>query len=241
MNERPCVLIVDDEPHILSFLEDNLVSDDFDVVTASSLAKARARLLAHHPECILLDVGLPDGSGFELCREIRNADPLVTRTDPNTPIIMLTARGEDTDRVRGFQRGADDYVVKPFHYPELLGRIGALMRRARGAAAYDSLHVAGVTIDTVTREVSLNGQFIDLSAKEFQLLTTLAREPRRVFRKQELLELVWGYRAVGSTRTLDSHASRLRRKLRPFAGGRDFVSNVWGVGYRFAAAEGLEA
>lgn len=238
-DETHTILIVDDEPHILSFLSDNLSSDDYNVIAASSLSKARSLLHAHDPAAIVLDVMLPDGTGFELCREIRASDPSIGRVSPHVPIIMLTARGEDVDRVRGFQRGADDYVVKPFHYPELLARIGVHIRRSSTTPARDLLNVAGVNIDTIAREVNINGERVELSAKEFQLLTTLAREPQRVFRKQELLEIVWGYRSAGATRTLDSHASRLRRKLRPFSAGRDYIANVWGVGYRFVSAEAV--
>src|SRR5262249_12355071 len=152
--------------------------------------------------------------------------------DPDTPIIFLTARSDEADRIRGFGRGGDDFLVKPFSYAELLARIGAVLRRSRNPHDRDVLSVAGIDINTTTREVVVNGERVDLSAKEFMLLTALARDPRRVFRKQELLELVWGFRSSGATRTLDSHASRLRRKLKPVAGGRDYVANVWGVGYR---------
>jgi DNA-binding response OmpR family regulator len=231
------VLVVDDEPQILEFLEEHLRSDDFAVITASSVAQARARLSAATPSIVLLDVSLPDATGFDLCREIRAADPLTTRIDPNVPVIMLTARGDDVDRVRGFQRGADDYVVKPFHYPELLARIGAVLRRTATSDSQEVLQVAGLSIDAATHEVLVNGEPVGLSSKEFQLLQTLAREPRRVWRKQELLELVWGYRSMGATRTLDSHASRLRSKLRPHSGGRQYVDNVWGIGYRLVAVE----
>lgn len=234
---QPSVLVVDDEPHILSFLEDNLRADDFSVHTASSIAQARSRLSAFRPSLVVLDVGLPDATGYELCREIRSTDPMTARFDVDVPIIMLTARGDDVDRVRGFERGADDYVVKPFHYPELLARIRALLRRSIVADAHEVLKVAGLDIDMSTREVVVNGTSVELSQKEFLLLSTMAREPRRVFRKQELLELVWGYRSVGATRTLDSHASRLRRKLKPAAQGRDYIANVWGVGYRLVGAE----
>lgn len=237
MEPQLTVLVVDDEPQIVSFLEENLLDDDYAVHTATSVAQARSRLNAYRPDILLLDVMLPDASGFELCREIRAQDALHSRIDPRTPIIMLTARGEDVDRVRGFQRGADDYVVKPFHYPELLARMDALLRRTNLVRDQDVLRVAGVNIDTTTREVRVNGSLVELSAKEFLLLTTLARDPRKVFRKQELLEDVWGYRSMGSTRTLDSHASRLRKKLKPHAAGRDYIANVWGVGYRLVAAE----
>lgn len=237
MDDQPTVLVVDDEPHILSFLEQNLTSDDFKVYTASCGAQARSRLSAYRPHIMLLDVMLPDTTGFELCREVRDQDVLHSRIDPDIPIIMLTARGEEVDRVRGFNRGADDYVLKPFHYPELLGRMSALLRRTRNVRERDVLQVAGISIDTSTRQVLVHGNPVELSAKEFLLLTALAREPRRVFKKQELLESVWGYRSVGSTRTLDSHASRIRKKLKPYAQGRDYIANVWGVGYRLVSIE----
>lgn len=234
---RPVVLVVDDEPHILSFLAENLATDDFVVHAAPSLAHARSKLNAHRPDLILLDVGLPDGSGFELCREIRSADPLLVRFSPNVGVIMLTARAEEVDRVRGFERGADDFLAKPFHYPELLARISALLRRTRAAAGRDVVQAAGINLDLTTREVFVSGEPVSLSAKEFMLLAALAREPRRVFRKQELLESVWGYRSSGATRTLDSHASRLRQKLRTVATDRSYISNVWGIGYRLVAIE----
>lgn len=234
---RPVVLVVDDEPHILSFLVDNLRTDDFDVHSATSVAHARSKLNACSPDLVLLDLGLPDGTGFDLCREIRDSDPLQVRYSPDLAVIMLTARAEDVDRVRGFQRGADDFVPKPFHYPELVARIQALLRRSRAAAEAEVLQAAGINLDLASREVYVAGAPVALSAKEFMLLAALAREPRRVFRKQELLESVWGYRAQGNTRTLDSHASRLRRKLRAADPQRSYVSNVWGVGYRLVALE----
>lgn len=237
MTQRITSLVVDDEPHILSFLEENLRSDDYDVVTATSVAQARSKLSAFRPGIVLLDVMLPDASGFELCREIREQDSLVSRIDPDTPIIMLTARGDDADRVRGFRKGADDYVPKPFSYEELLARMAAVLRRTRGAADRDVIRVAGLDINAVSCEVRVNGTAVELSAKEFMLLSVLAREPRRVFRKQELLETVWGFRSRGTTRTLDSHVSRLRKKLRGPSAGREYIANVWGVGYRLVGVD----
>lgn len=231
------VLVVDDEPHILSFLHDNLISDDFVVHTAASLAQARSKLNAYQPDVLLLDIGLPDGNGFDFCREVRAQDPLQVRFAPDVPVIMLTARGENVDRIRGFQRGADDFVPKPFHYPELLARINAVLRRTRDPRDRDVLQVAGLNIDMTTRDVRVNGEPVALSSKEFLLLVALARDPRRVFRKQELLATVWGYRSSGATRTLDSHASRLRRKLRPLDVERAYIANVWGIGYRLLAID----
>ncbi|MEO6866710.1 MAG: response regulator transcription factor [Gaiellales bacterium] len=234
---RPTILIVDDEHQILAFLAENLRSDDLVVHVAPSLAHARSKLNAHRPDLVLLDVVLPDGSGFDLCREIRDADALDVRFDPEVPVIMLTARGDEIDRVRGFGRGADDFVPKPFHYPELLARIHALLRRRQRDRRRDVLQAAGINIDLSTREVRLEGMPVNLSTKEFLLLATLASNPRKVFRKQELLESVWGYRSTGSTRTLDSHASRLRRKLRGTCSDRAYITNVWGVGYRLVGLE----
>ena len=142
---RPVVLVVDDEPRILSFLSENLATDDFVVHVATSVAHARSKINAYRPDIVLLDVGLPDGSGFDLCREVRDADPLLVRFNPQVPIIMLTARADEVDRVRGFQRGADDFVPKPFHYPELLARIGALLRRASAGREHEVLQVAGIS------------------------------------------------------------------------------------------------
>ncbi len=237
----PVVLIVDDEPHILSFLSENLTTDDFIVHAAPNAAHARSKLGAFRPDLVLLDVGLPDATGFDLCREIRDADPLQVRFDPDVPVIMLTARAEEVDRLRGFQRGADDFVPKPFHYPELVARMNALLRRSRAQLDRDILQVAGINLDLATREVFVAGVPVTLSAKEFMLLAALARDPRRVFRKHELLESVWGFRSQGSTRTLDSHASRLRLKLRAACPDRDYVSNVWGIGYRLVTVEEDEA
>lgn len=237
MSDQPVALVVDDEPHILSFLAENLATDDFVVHSAPSASHARAKLNAYSPDIVLLDVGLPDASGFDLCREIREADALQVRFAPDVPIIMLTARADDVDRVRGFARGADDFVAKPFHYPELLARMGALLRRTRAGREREVLQAAGINIDLTTREVRVGGEPVALSAKEFMLLAALAREPRRVFRKQELLESVWGFRSAGSTRTLDSHASRLRRKLRAIGAERPYIANVWGVGYRLVGVE----
>ena len=145
-------------------------------------------------------------------------------------MVVLSGRAGELDRVRGFERGADDFVCKPFSYPELLGRVGAVLRRMRPRQRLGRLRVGDLEVDPASREVRLRGRRIDLSQKEFALLRTLAASPTRVFTKEELLRDVWGFRSLGATRTLDSHACRLRQKLGT-AGDR-FVVNVWGVGYR---------
>jgi DNA-binding response OmpR family regulator len=224
------IMIVEDDDATRAFLADNLAADSYEVVSACNGRQALNLLEVKDCDLMLLDVMLPDASGFELCRRLRDADGLAQRIDPKLPVIMLSGRASETDRVRGLARGADDYVVKPFHYPEVAARIDAVLRRSRERSARGLLQVGELSIDPVSRDVRLGERKIDLSAKEFALLRVLAAEPTRVFTKEELLRDVWGFKLMGSTRTLDSHASRLRRKLVP--SGRRWVINVWGVGYR---------
>ena len=224
------VLVVDDEPLIVDFLAENLRADDYAVLTAGSGTEAISVLRETRPDVVLLDIVLPDLSGYEVCRMVREGDRVNDRWDPDIPIIMLSAKAEETDRVRGLTRGADDYVTKPFHYPELLARIGAVLKRVTRARERHTMRVGDLVVNTLAREVTLAGIPVALSAKEFQLLATLAAEPERVFTKKELLESVWGFRSEGRTRTLDSHASRLRQKLAAHS-DRTWIVNVWGVGY----------
>jgi DNA-binding response OmpR family regulator len=161
---------------------------------------------------------------------VRAADGVVSRIDPSVPLLVLSGRAGDVDRVRGFERGADDFVAKPFAYGELRLRIAAVLRRTRARPGQGRLRVGSLSVDPASREVRLRGRRIELSQKEFALLRALAVDPTRVLTKEELLRDVWGYRTLGTTRTLDSHACRLRTKLA--AEGDRFVVNVWGVGYR---------
>jgi DNA-binding response OmpR family regulator len=187
-------------------------------------------MAARSPDLAIVDLSLPDRDGLDLLRDVRQSDPLLTRLDPNLPLFVLSGRTSELDRLRGFERGCDDYLVKPFSYPELRSRVAALLRRTHRAPSCGRLQVGPLEVDPLGREVRLNGEPVHLSKKEFALLRALAEEPTRVFTREELLRGVWGYRALGATRTLDSHASRLRRKLS--VGGSAFVVNVWGVGYR---------
>jgi DNA-binding response OmpR family regulator len=228
--EDETIMVVEDDDATREFLADNLKADSYGVVTASTGREALNLLQMKDCDLLLLDVMLPDASGYELCRRVRGADGLAQRIDPQLPVIMLSGRASEADRVRGFARGADDYVVKPFHYPELAARIDAILRRANSRRDQGVLVVGELRIDPVSREVTVDGRLLELSAKEFALLRTLAEEPTRVFTKEELLRDVWGFKLMGSTRTLDSHASRLRRKLA--GSGRRWIVNVWGVGYR---------
>jgi DNA-binding response OmpR family regulator len=225
------VLVVDDEPLIIEFLAENLRADDFTVITAASGGEAIDVLAASRPDVVLLDVVLPDMSGYDVCRRVRGGDAVNDPWDPDLPIIMLSAKAEHTDRVRGLNRGADDYVTKPFHYPELLARIGAVLKRVTRARDAHQLSYGDLVVNILSREVTVAGMRVELSAKEFALLATLAGDPDRVFTKRELLQMVWDFRSPGRTRTLDSHASRLRQKLARHSDDA-WIANVWGVGYR---------
>jgi DNA-binding response OmpR family regulator len=227
---KETIMVVEDDEATREFLADNLRADSYSVVPVANGHQALNLLEMRTCDLVLLDVVLPDASGFELCRRLRSADGLAHRIDPDIPVIMLSGRSSDTDRVRGFARGSDDYVTKPFHYPELAARIAAVLRRSRGRRARGTIVVGDLRLDPLSRQVTLEGEPVTLSAKEYALLHMLATEPTRVFTKEELLRDVWGFISMGATRTLDSHASRLRRKLGN--GGRRWIVNVWGVGYR---------
>jgi DNA-binding response OmpR family regulator len=223
------LLIVEDDPVIRTFLADNLTADGYELLVAPTLDDALRELEYKQPDLALVDLKLPDGSGLELVRRVRAADG-AGRLDPSMPLMMLSGSSTELDVVRGFERGCDDYVRKPFVYSELKFRIGAVLRRSRGRVHRGLLRVGELEIDPAARSTVLRGHRLDLAAKEFALLRMLASAPTRVFTKDELLKDVWGFRARGSTRTLDSHACRLRQKLR--AQGDRFIVNVWGVGYR---------
>jgi two-component system phosphate regulon response regulator PhoB len=218
------------------FLEENLRADDYAVLTAADGEEAIDLLARSRPDLMLLDVVLPGMSGIDVCKRVRGGDVVNDPWDPELPIIMLSAKAEHTDRVRGLSRGADDYVTKPFHYPELLARIAALIRRASRIDERHKLVVGDLVVNTLSKEVTLGGIAIPVSVKEFQLVSTLASEPERVFSKQELLEQVWGFKSPGRTRTLDSHASRLRQKLGAVS-ERPWIVNTWGHGYRICTPE----
>jgi DNA-binding response OmpR family regulator len=231
MNPFPAtILLVEDDEATRTFLADNLSADGYEVLEAEGLADAERMLVSDLPDVAILDLGLPDGDGLELLRDLRSADRIAGRFDPDIPIVVLTGRAGELDRLRGFDRGADDYVVKPFSYQELRARLVALLRRGRHRPGPGKLRVGPLELDPLARRVSLRGEELRLSKKEFALLRALASHPTRVFTREELLRGVWGFRSLGHTRTLDSHASRLRKKLA--RDGDRYIVNVWGVGYR---------
>jgi len=229
-DDAATILVVEDDAATRTFLADNLTADGYELLVADTAQHGLRLLETKFPDLVLVDIGLPDASGFEVLRRVREADGIASRLDPSTPLVLLTGRDGELDRVRGFERGADDYVCKPFSYPELRGRLAALLRRADHRRRTGRLRVGELDIDPQARTARLRGETLALSQKEFALLRMLASEPARVFTKDELLRQIWGFRHLGTSRTLDSHACRLRHKLGVH--GDRFVVNVWGIGYR---------
>jgi len=233
-DERSTILLVEDDPATRTFLADNLTADGYEMLVADCAADGLRLLETKFPDLALIDLGLPDRDGLEIVRHVREADGVAGRVDPTTPLMIVSGRDSDLERLRGWDRGCDDYVLKPFSYPELRSRVCALLRRAHQRRGQGRLRVGSLELDPASREVRVSGERVDLSQKEFALLRALAAEPSRVFTKEELLRGVWGFRSLGTTRTLDSHACRLRQKLG--AHGERYVVNVWGVGYRLVDA-----
>ncbi len=225
------ILIVEDHHATRTFLADNLIADGYEIVEADCAADGRRLIETRFPDLAIVDLGLPDRDGLELVSEVRSADGVAARIDPDLPLLVLSGRAGELDVLRGFHRGADDYLAKPFSYPELHARIGALLRRTRRRPGGGRIRVGPLDLDPIARKVWVDGEEVALSNKEFALLRALAGDPTRVFTREELLRGVWGFQAMCETRTLDSHAVRLRRKLNR-NGTTPLVVNVWGVGYR---------
>lgn len=222
------VLVCEDDEPTREQLCRNLGEDRFLALPAATADEALRMCRYDAPDAMLLDLVLPDASGLDVLREIRRSDAAAPLFDSTLPIIVVSGRSAPDERVRGLSEGADDYLSKPFSYSELLVRLRNLLER-RGRTRTGPARIGALSVDYATRIVEVDGRRVRLANKEFELLRALAREPQRVFTKAELLHEVWGYESLGRTRTLDSHASRLRRKLD--SGGR-FVVNCWGVGYR---------
>ena len=223
------VLVVEDEIEIARVVRDYLRNAGFEVIVVGDGGSAVASVRSAKPDLLVLDLGLPGRDGLDVAREIRRWS--------DTPIVMLTARGDETDRVVGLEIGADDYVVKPFSPKELVARVRAVLRRTRTAARGDEIVRAGdVEIDTAKMRVSVGGRQVDLTPTEFQLLATLAREPGRVFTRSQLLDAVHGVAIESYERAIDAHVKNIRRKIEPTPGSPRYVVTVHGVGYRFADA-----
>lgn len=224
------VLVAESEPSTRGFLERHLTDDGFAVLGAGGGGEALALAERNRPDLVLVGSPLADAPALEVCRRLRSGEPGRT-WDRDVPLILLAEENvHPLDRARALEHGCDDFLEKPFHYEELLARIRAVLRRATPSAR-DRLEAGDIVVDRPTRRVTVAGEEVPLSGKEYELLVWLASDPRRVFTKDELLHQVWGFRSPARTRTLDTHASRLRRKLCN-RGSRPYVVNVWGVGYR---------
>jgi two-component system phosphate regulon response regulator PhoB len=221
------ILVVDDEPDLLELVRVNLDQAGYEVRTAASGREALDQLRASPPDLVVLDLMLPDLSGTEICRQLR-ADPKFA----GLPVIMLTAKADEVDRVVGLELGADDYVTKPFSPRELSLRVRAVLRRRRPQAPEGAvLEKKNVRLDSQRHRCFVSDQEVDLTAKEFELLQGLMSRPGRVFTRDQLLERVWGSDITVTSRTIDTHLKRLREKLGPAA---SLIETVRGVGYRFA-------
>jgi two-component system response regulator RegX3 len=225
---RRTILLVEDEESITTPLAEALERDGFHTEVVHTVADGIAKGRSLRPDLVLLDIGLPDGSGLDVCRELRAAS--------SVPIIILSARGEEADRVVGLELGADDYVVKPFSAREVIARVRAVLRRsgAPTGAGEGPVEIGDVRLDPARRTVTLAGAPVELARKEFDLLALLMREAGTVVQRERLIDEVWDVNWFGSTKTLDVHVSALRKKLAP-----ELIHTVRGVGFRFASPDEL--
>ena len=229
------ILVVDDEPNIREVVGLSLRREGHSVIEASDGESALRLARQHAPDLVVLDLMLPKLPGLEVCRRLQS--------ERRTPVIMLTAKSEENDRIIGLGVGADDYIVKPFSPRELVARVEAVLRRVApqpDAPAPDErpIDLPGLSVDPRTREVLVDGATVALTAREFDLLYFLARNRPRVFTRDQLMELVWGYAFAGDTSTVTVHMRRLREKIETDPTTPRFLQTVWGVGYKFAGGEG---
>ncbi len=226
------ILVIEDDRDIARLLALHLRDEGYSVTVAADGKTGVQKALSNSYDLIILDLILPEMDGLEVCRRIR------TRPD-YTPVLMLTAKSEDLDRILGLEMGADDYLTKPFNVRELLARVKALFRRVeafreRDATGQETIRAGELVIDTEKRKVTVQGKPVHLTAREFELLLEFARHPGRVYTRAQLLDKVWGYSYQGYEHTVNSHINRLREKIEGNPAKPRFILTVWGVGYRFA-------
>ena len=217
------VLIVEDEEKMRDLMKIAFKKENFETLEAVDGKQGLNMFKSSNVDIVVLDVMLPEIDGWTVCREIRRSS--------NVPIILLTARGEEFDKLFGFELGADDYIVKPFSPKELIARIKALLRRAdnRNNDNAHNLQLGEIVINRLSREVTIDNQLVNLTNKEYELLYFLATNPKIVFNREQLLLKVWGYEQYGDPRTVDTHIKKLREKLGPYS---NYISTIWGVGYK---------
>ena len=229
------ILVVEDNKDLLNLLKINLSDQGYSVYTAENGIAALDMYHTHKPDLIVLDVMLPKMDGFDVCKKIRSEDRSI-------PILMLTAKAEEVDKVLGLELGADDYMTKPFSIREFLARVKAMFRRAdlsleEDKEGDDILEFDELIVDTAKRKVTLRGETIDLTSKEYDLLLLFFRNPGKAYSREELLNTVWGYSYDGHSHTVNSHINRLRSKIEEDPSEPHYIRTVWGVGYRFADNE----
>ncbi|MFA9402714.1 MAG: response regulator transcription factor [Anaerolineales bacterium] len=221
------ILVVDDEPKIIQLTQDYLENAGFSVISAGDGERALAVIQIEKPDLVVLDLGLPGMDGLDVCRSIRKTS--------NLPIIMLTARDEETDKLVGLELGADDYITKPFSPKELVARVRSVLRRSEQVQeGREVIRVGDVTLDLPRMQVTVSGEEIELTATEFQLLQALASQPGRIFTRSQLLNAVHGVAIESYERAIDAHIKNIRRKLEPFPHEPRYIQTVYGVGYRFS-------
>jgi two-component system response regulator ResD len=239
MNKQRTIFIVDDEATLREVVRRYLEREGFKVIEAEEGTRALALLSEHSPDLIILDIMLPGLDGFTITRSIRAAsDYAPLRVEGDIPIIMLTARGSEPDRITGFELGVDDYIVKPFSPRELVARVKAVLRRTYpdDAPVEKPLVYNSIQIDPLRRTVIINQQPVTLTAKEFDLLWIMARSPQQVFTREQLLNKVWGYEFYGDESTVTVHIRRLREKIEKDPSHPTYLQTVWGLGYKFEPA-----
>jgi DNA-binding response OmpR family regulator len=223
----PRILIVEDEPNMVAGLRDNFEFEGYEVITAPDGVAGLERALSESPDLVILDVMMPRMSGLDVCKQLKSKRP-------STPIIMLTARGQEVDKVVGLELGADDYVTKPFSIRELLARVKAVLRRSGNAPKQGEKFAFGeVEVNVRSCQVSRKGKALDFSSKEFELLKYFLIHPGETLSRDRLLEEVWGYDHFPTTRTVDAHIVRLRQKVEPRPEEPRFILTVHGTGYKF--------
>ncbi|PJI06663.1 MULTISPECIES: response regulator [Clostridium] len=222
------ILVVDDEEHIVKLIKFNLENNGYKVITASDGVKALSLAREESPGLVLLDLMLPLMDGYDVCREIRR-DQVIS----NMPVIMITAKGEELDKILGLELGADDYITKPFSVRELVARVKAVLRRTRIDYIDKIFKFGNIQIDFQRHSVVKDGEKIELTLKEFELLEVLIKNKGRVMTRDFLLDKVWGYEYIGETRTVDVHVRHLRQKIEEDDKKPKFIETIRGIGYRF--------
>ncbi|MBN1350709.1 response regulator transcription factor [candidate division KSB1 bacterium] len=224
----PQILIIEDEPEMIMGLKDNFLYEGYEVLTAENGVEGIEKALTHSPDLVLLDIMLPQKSGFDVCRELKSKNP-------DMPIIMLTARGQEIDKVLGLELGADDYITKPFSVRELLARVKAVLRRTAGHRNTDNHQyvLEDFTFDFKHYQARKGSRQIEFTHKEYQMLKYFVQHKGEILSRYQILDDVWGYEATPTTRTVDNHILKLRQKIEPDPAKPKYILTVHGIGYKF--------